>query len=337
MAQPKQAQAQPVTQAAEGRREGSRWINRRPTGEELAAWFRDNVAVHEGLKHDPYIPGVLVIEQKEKVRSARMNPETGQTLIIEEEQLVYVPHVGVSARVRYWNDWLALDEQADAVGVLEVVDPAEPAADLPPGFWWYRVPKTATEIVNFVGLQVRPGLYQKDSLVIEPVATGFASVVRVLEGIPIRKWPPGTKVVASLNRWGEDANAIMKAETGAVGRALAFAGMLVIPGAGLATAEDMHEAIANEGAGATPVTTAQPQLPSEAPPAEASQSEAGGRADEREWIREKLAELQSVAPEAYEDLVKWSTDKKTVDLDKPTDTQLRGLRRQIERRLPEAV
>jgi hypothetical protein len=32
-----------------GYQEGSRWVNKRPSGDEVAAWFKANAPMHEGM------------------------------------------------------------------------------------------------------------------------------------------------------------------------------------------------------------------------------------------------------------------------------------------------
>jgi hypothetical protein len=127
-----------------------------------------------------------------------------------------------------------------------------------------------------------------------------------------------------IDRWGKpDPNAFMKAETGAVGRALGMAGMLVIPGSGVATAEDMQESGASMA-----VAEAEPELPDAAAAAPTPDTEV----DVRDRINEGLATLESEFPEGFEKVTSWASGR-SIDLDDIKDTQLRGVLRQIERGL----
>lgn len=75
--------------------------------------------------------------------------------------------------------------------------------------------------------------------------------VRILDGEVVIRQSSGHKQVDTLTfikgwnnnpgRFVPDMNSVMKAETGAVARALGFLGMLTLPGSGIATAEDMLE------------------------------------------------------------------------------------------------
>jgi hypothetical protein len=137
---------------------------------------------------------------------------------------------------------------------------------------------------------------------------------------PIMAPATGTKMVSCLTKWGVDEHALMKAETGAVGRALGMAGMLVLPGSGVATAEDMQEMIAAEGRASVGVDA---QLPTTAP-------------DDR--IRAQIAELstqlQSDFPGRFEELEIWAREKQ-IDLADIKAHQLRGVLRALERKIAE--
>ena len=224
-------------QAQEGYREGSRWINERPTGEELAAWFTENVTLHEGLEHSKYVSGIVVIEQKERVRVAIDRADGQGKAISEHERLTYTPYPTASARLVYWRDYLELNAEkgwrGDIIPDPTVIRPH--GSTLPAGFFRYTVKEDSGKDIAFVGCSMQAVITGPD------IRAGVA-------GREILVAPAGSKVVKTVGRYGADENALMKAQTGAMGRALGFAGMLVLPGTGIATAEDVREAIVAESA-----------------------------------------------------------------------------------------
>ncbi|WP_410960026.1 hypothetical protein, partial [Salmonella sp. SAL4434] len=46
-------------------RSGNRWINYRPTAEEVGDWFQ-TVPLHEGMEHQDWLSGITLIEATEK-------------------------------------------------------------------------------------------------------------------------------------------------------------------------------------------------------------------------------------------------------------------------------
>ncbi len=324
-----------------GSQEGSRWINKRPSGEEVAAWFRENVTIHEGLNPADYVGGVVLIGATEKLKVVK-RAQGGTTQIVEEDRYTWTPYAKVETRVKYFWDLMALHD--DWVGVIEPVevaqleDPGVYNRNLPPGF--YRLPmqlKETGQFAHYVGCSMRVVIYRAQGLEWRSRGTGVLPTDRepterelqvylhlqqdVLRGIPVASYPPATKMIPTLDRYGkEDPYALMKAETGAVGRALGMAGMLVIPGSGIATAEDMNEVVAT-GVG----VGEQAALPPDAPlPKEADEAEV------REKIQADLAAMQTSNPEGYERVAKWAAERK-IDLVAPKETQLRGLVLQIKR------
>lgn len=303
---------------------GSRWIIARPEPADVARWFTENVRVHEGLDAPDYVGGLTLITQKEKLE---VQEEGGA--IREINRLVHIPYAKVETRVAYWNDWLDLHN--DLVGVVEAVevarlDEAGLRNDyLPPGFFKHPVQGADSKFTYYVACSMRAVLYEKDSIGLSKVELGADGKPRlVIHGKVNRVFGSGTKAVPQLGRYGPDDNALMKAETGAIGRALGMAGMLVIPGSGVATAEDMLE-LRDRG---------EPQEPEVALPADQAAQEASGQTAEeqlRARIAEGVAKLQSENPDAYAELEAWAQEK-NVDLDQPTESQLRSLLRQIERK-----
>lgn len=301
-------------QPAEGYREGSRWINQRPSGEELADWFAKNVTLHEGLEHGKYVSGIVVIEQKEKRREVIPKSDGSGGVIVERETLTYTPYPTASARLVYWRDYLALEGHEEWEGRIEP-DPTVERSTLPAGFFRYSValpddagrdkPPTA-----FVGCSMRARILGPD------IRAGLA-------GKDITVAPAGSKVVPVINHWGKaDENALMKAQTGAVGRALALAGMLVLPGTGIATAEDMRETLVAE----EPPAAA--GAPDAALPGEGAESQVAG--DPKAEALELITTLQADYPAEHEKWVAWAQETKT-DVNELSGQKLRAVVRRLRK------
>lgn len=294
--------------AGRGHQEGSRWIDRRPAGKEVADWFINNAPMHPGMDPARYVTGVVLIPAKEKVRVPRTDGG-GNTTFPEIEQMVYVPYVKVETRVAYFWDYVrTLGDHA--VGEIAAVD--VPRVDregyfnlhLPPGFFRMPVQDQAGQFVHYMGCSMQVRIYTRDE------AGQYTGT--------LMDPAQGTKAVPLLTRWGPDDNAIMKAETGAVGRALGMAGMLVLPGSGVATAEDMQEMLAaqsNPSAGVPPT-----------PPAVPTKDKLLAE------IAERSVQLQADNPGGFEEFTAWAQEK-GVDLNNLQEHQLRGVLRAIERKL----
>jgi hypothetical protein len=301
-------------------REGSRWYNQRPTAREFADWFQ-TVPIDDGLKHQDYVSGVVLIPSKEKGKEVReFNQTTGAPIIADVENLVYSPHPNVTTRIRYFKDYLAL--HPEWVGVYEV-DRAKQDVGLPDGFFRYSAAGPDGKPVNFVGYSVRARVLLRDTVrhvdVREGTIGGVMVQTRRVEGTPVLEGTPGSKIAPVAGRWGVDENALMKAQSGAVGRALGNLGMLVIPGAGIATSEDMHEALSGENVG---VPT--PELP----PATPVQS----RDDNAERIKALKSDLQQLSPVAVQEFETWAMER-GLKMDNAGDvnTAIRRLERDIDR------
>jgi hypothetical protein len=128
---------------------------------------------------------------------------------------------------------------------------------LPPGFFVMSVP-VQNEIAHYLCASYKVEIFEK-------VEQGEDRVVRSGRGtkmVPLvtsRTWDGRTTIKP-------DDNSIMKAETGAIGRAIALAGIFNIPGSGVATAEDMFEALNAPGAGVQPEADASQQTGGPAAP-----------------------------------------------------------------------
>lgn len=320
MAQGRSRPANPPI-GVEGFREGSRWIHHKPGGDELAEWFAKNVTIHEGLKHSDYITGIVLIPQKER---SKVTGENGQ--ILDIERLTFTPYPTTGARIAYLRDWSAVEAEKREVRLRWEIAADESLArqgHLPGGFFPYN-PKWIGDngkenTKPFVGCSMGLRVYEMD------VRSGH-------EGRLIHKAPCGSKVVPTVGRYGADENALMKAQTGAIGRTLAFAGMLVIPGTGVATAEDVQEAIAggvslsgDTGAPAAALPASEPsaQEPEEAKPT-----------DQRAAAAEAIGALQEF-PDHLKEIHAWAEERK-IDLSQITDEQLRGAVRKLETTLAKA-
>lgn len=343
-------------------REGGRWINERPTSEEFAKWFESSMKIDPSLKSEDYIGGIVLIPAvDEKVRYiAGFNEHSGEPIISQRPELNYVPYAKVETRVAYF--WDLLDAHPEWIGVVENV----PAPRLP-----IDPVQEALEVIVETEIQRRTENYRYRlagalaqtahqlpegfSLASVPVGQGFThflcATIRVsifdreqYEKNPARAVPlrtgRGTKQVPLLmgrsNPWA-DPNSLMKAETGALGRALGFAGIFVIPGSGVATAEDMLEAMSQgqTAAEAAPADNSGPAAPSEAP----VRSGAEQAADEERQLQTRAAglwqQLQTESPERAQSFGEWMRERGHKDL-RVSGPALRGVVRKLEKLIDEA-
>jgi hypothetical protein len=296
-----------VAEVRQGR-EGSRWYNARPGAPEVAEWF-GTIPLHDGLDHPDYIGGVVLIQATEKSDEVTGFDRDNLPQIRERRDLVYIPYVKVETRVAYF--WKLLELHPEWVGVIEPAIPRNPEIGLPEGYFRYVVkedPKGKT--VPFVGCAMRVRIYER--------MTGSREY-----GALVMDPPPASKIIATSTKWDADPNALMKAETGAVGRALGMAGMLVIPGSGVATAEDMADAAVPAGA-----TTPAPELPTDVAPAKLTDEEL------RERAGTLVGELQERDPAAHEAFQEWAQDRKLI-LAEASGPALKGAVRKLEKTLDE--
>jgi hypothetical protein len=302
------ADEQQQEKAYDQNREGARWVNRKPSGPEFAAWFSDNVKIDEALDADDYIGGIVLIPAVETVQEVTgVNPQSGEAIIAKRKQLTYTPYPKVETRVQYF--WDLLDSKEKWRGVVEPITTERPSTEpvtvkeqildgdrivdretqrvptivqtveqLPPGFFVMSVPVRQRDRA----LPLRE-LQGRDLRAQGRRATVMTCIVRSGRGtkmVPLvtsRTWRDGRTTIKP------DDNSIMKAETGAIGRAIALAGIFNIPGSGVATAEDMFEALNAPGAGVQPEADASPpEGGPAAPTAEpAPQKSRGGGAGRR--------------------------------------------------------
>jgi hypothetical protein len=318
-------------QRREGR-EGSRWYNAPPEGKDLASWFKDNVEVHEGLESEHYVQGVTLIPGVEKAKTVVGWTAQGAPIIEQRENLVFTPYAKVETRVKYFHDLMAEHEE-DWLGVIEPVSTEKQTPGLPPGFFAFRV-QEEKGVVNYVCCTMKVTVFKRSTVKWKEYRnTKTGAIERVREGETLIDAPPGTKMVASLGRYGADDFSLMKAETGAVGRALGLAGMLVIPGTGVATAEDMEEAMSAMTAGSRSV------VPEDAKPPEEKRAEAAPASEEAllELQQQAIAiitALKEEFPDAFAEFQSWAKERGIGEVAKITDQRkLEGLVRKADREL----
>lgn len=339
-------------------REGNRWVNQRPSGEEVGNWFKENVEIDSsgegegGLDHESYVGGVTLIPNKEKSEELVGWTSSNAPVLETFYDLVYTPYMRVETRVKYFHDL------CDLHGWLAVIEPAEidrsAAKGLPDGFFRHRVATGPDQGFNFLGCTMRVAAYERQGLevvkLIVDKRTGEERLVRrgnvVLEGI-------ATKTVPTVGRGRSnepyaDVNAVMKAETGAVGRALGMAGILVIPGTGIATAEDLQESnrLTGEDAPAAeptlptdvPAEAATPSAaPSEIEPAVAAESQAQDE-ELRARATAMIEEMKGLPDneQTFNEFRSWARSRGFVPLASAVSPGLRGLVRRAEAMLEEA-
>lgn len=233
-------------------KEGNRWFNQRPTGVEISEWFASAIDFPQGLTADHYIAGVTMIPGKEKANEPWGLNSEGAPMFREIENLVFTPYVKVETRVQFYHDLMRANAD-EWLGVIEPIAPPQVDPYLPPGFSRLRVASGKKDakvgVMPFITCTMKVTVYKRSSVKVREFRnTENGRVETRLEGETVIDAPPATKIVPVLSHWGDpDVHALEKAETGAVGRALGMAGMLVVPGTGVATAEDMREVIAEEG------------------------------------------------------------------------------------------
>lgn len=309
-------------------REGSRWINERPAAEEVASWFKDNVALHDNMEHEDYVSGITLISSTDKNKQVIGFRENGSAIIEERPFLVYTPYPRVDIRIKYFHDLMALHED-EWYGVIEPVLTETPqGVYLPDGFFSYSVPQGEKK-VNFVCCRMKVTVYERKSFEVKEVVnrrTGETSLVTV--GNKVLDAPPATKMIQAARNYADEF-ALMKAETGAIGRALGMAGMLVVPGAGVATAEDMGE-----------VNAPPPQADAEdigAGGEEPAPSEGKQPTDEelRDQAASLVKQLKDEYPGKWAEFQAWSKERGIGKLADTVSPALRGVVRQLERKLSE--
>lgn len=301
--------------------QGSRWVHNPPDGAVFSEWFEKNVPMHPGLEPGRYVNGVVLIPNKETVKVTERD-ETGARSISEVEQLVFSPYPQVETRVRYFWDFC---RENGYVGAIEVVPVRDQKANLPTGVFPMTV-EHAGKSYTYLGMSYQVRVFEPS------LRTGGRGKV-------VMEPPKGTKMVPLVGRFGPDVNAPMRVETGAIGRALGFAGMLIVPGAGIASAEDMHDFLNGEDAapgGGPALPTGAATSPLEAPaPAAVEQPAAAQAADLLPGVVEQLITDLMAYPAAWDEMTAWATER-GLPLDNIAPAALRPLEKQLRRKLTAA-
>lgn len=208
---------------------GGRWLYDEPTPQAVREWF-ESQPLHEGMSHDRYASGVVLIPASEK-HWPQHEQADGQVVYIEHYRRVWTPYVSVSTRVNYFWDYIThlnhgqIDGryrgEIEPQGQRLIEDGPLANVHLPDGFSQYAVMQ-GQNMVSYVVCTMRVTIIDSDDRVIRTVEDS-------------RQIP------------ASDPFALMKARTAAVGRALGLAGMLVI-GTGVASAEEVQDAINPTGA-----------------------------------------------------------------------------------------
>lgn len=288
-------------------REGSRWIGEPPSPDDFATWFRRSVRIHDGLDAENYVGGITLIPAKEK---RQLEQRKGQQVVfVDQYRMSYTPYAKVETRIAYfwdlcmvrgWVGEIAPVIPPNAMTVIEGAAIGEP---------FYLMPALRED--GRIGIQRACTMRVR---VYDPERGGRHGGVVMM--------PPGGTKVGPLST---DVNSALRVETGAVGRALGMAGMLVIPGSGVATAEDMQEL-----AGQTDrLDQPEPSLPS-AP----ANGEAAAGDDLRSQAEVLRLRIESDFPGLADELELWAQERK-IDINEPKPTQLRALVKQMERKLQE--
>lgn len=268
-------------------REGSRWRYARPTSDEVGAWFAD-VPLDDGMDPSKYVSGVVLIPALEKVKRQVPGRTEGTLGTVDVYELTHTPYVRVDTRIAYFR---ALAAKLELIAVIEAVPvpriTSGPLANehMPNGYWWYSIGNKPYLCCTMLTALYRPDDY-------------FGESEETNGGRP-RKIKPVRFGISTKQVNPSDENALAKAETGATGRALGVAGILVV-GTGIATAEDMQER------GPQPIEGGAVELP-----------EAGAAPESDEALNERCLALQTrlqrERPEAWAQFAAWWQERRTAE------------------------
>lgn len=309
----------PETRHQRAGQEGSRWVNARPTGDEVAAWFTSNVPMHEGLDATDFLTGVTLIPAKAKEDEIIGFRENGSPIIEERQNLYFVPYIKVETRVAYF--WKLMELHDEWLGVIEPVGGGENG--LPPGFFLREVRALDDKVTTFLCCTMQVRVWDRESMDFKIVYTDDGGRQEVMSAQPIMSPPPATKQVNVLGRFGPDENALMKAETGAIGRALGMAGILVAPGSGVATAEDMQDAMAAESRVSAGTASDGATLPS---------TDLGAMSEDelRANAKDMIQELSEHHPDTLAAFQEWARQRQFGTLGSVTNPALKGLVKKLQ-------
>src|SRR5438270_2137926 len=170
--------------------------------------------------------------------------------------------------------------------------------NMPDGLWWHVVRNYDNDgVTRYLCCTMNVCGYSPES---------YMDKLRGRDPLPMI-FGQGTKQVSG----GADANGLMKAQTGAIGRALGVAGILVV-GTGIATAEDMQEFTAAAAPPPGPEAAQLPLVPSEIAPGEPPVPT--DPAEELASLRSRAMALQTrmqeETPEANREFMLWWNERK---------------------------
>lgn len=351
-------------------REGGRWINERPTSEEFGIWFTENMKIDAKLDAKDYVGGVVLIPAvDERAKQVTGFTAKGAPIIEQGSELSYIPYAKVETRITYY--WDLLDAHPEWVGVVEPIDLARVSIEpqlvkettgedgvtlateyakpgglagmvhqLPSGFSVMSVP-VGEGYSHFLCCTTRVSIYDREEW---KALTPDERKELAHTGIGAVRSGRGTKqvpMVLGRQQVYADTNSLMKAETGALGRALGFAGIFVIPGSGVATAEDVQEALlaGQQGAGAaTTEGNAGPETPPQEPAAprtgaEETQDEQAQLMESAKTLWKTLSEHH---PEAAAEFGKWAKTRNLTSLSDARGAMLKGTVKKLEKLVDEA-
>lgn len=313
--------------------EGNRWVNQRPAGDEVATWFENNFTLdHTSLSHDTFIGGISLIQVTEKSDEVIGFDEQNRPIIVKDVQNVFfTPYPKVETRIAYFRQWMGLE--ADWLGIIEPVITPDPKG-MPEGFNSVRV-ESSSGVTSFICCTSRVRILKRPTVKWEKMKDPDGEIRLHPIGEPVLLGPPGTKAVPLLDRYGKaDANAIMKAQTGAAGRALGLAGIFVLPGTGVATAEDVLEA-QNMGQ-----TQAVAEAAVGGEPEPEAFEDAGANDDAlRQQVVEMISRLESGGDPEHEKLDEfraWAKERGFTKLDQINGPDLKGVVRKLQKLAPPA-
>lgn len=343
---------QQIREAPQPIREGSRWRHAAPTAEMVTSWFEEQ-PLHQGMEHqrERYIGGIVVIGATEKVKLTKWK-QNGDPYVIEVEEAVFTPYVKVDTRIAYFRDYVRVlnggQPVGDYVGVIEPVEVPRITdtgsgyynAHLKTGLSFHAVRhQQGDQISKYLISTWRVAIYERQS---------YAERLKGNVAIPVLQGE-GSKQVPVQKRFPDDS-AVMKAETGAIGRALGVAGILVV-GTGVASAEDIQEALS-----ATPQTGGAPDVPvaAELPPASPVRATADATAGEAPVPAEQVGEqdenvalraqaiqlrhqLQALSAQGWNNYVAWYNERGFAPLSELEGSALKGAVRKLERDVADAL
>jgi hypothetical protein len=271
--------------------EGARWRYHKPSSEQVAAWFA-TVPLDDGMLHEQFVGGLVLIPQNEKVRYTR--PDGGQ---MERYEQIYTPYVQIGTRVGYAR---RLAEHRDLIYHTEparVPRTTNPAStyfngNLPEGLWWHVVANDEGRVYRYLCATTRVGLYSPQT---------YAAKLRGEPVMPMLGGE-GTKQVSG----SPDQNMIARAQTGAIGRALGVAGILVV-GTGVATAEDMWEVTGGPVAMAAGATLPPSEIAAGAPPEVLDEAEALDQLRSRALALQ--TQMQELGSETWRTFAAWYQER----------------------------